>query len=60
MDDAYYHINWGWLGKSDGYYKKGVFSTTDRHSFDKYVDSGDTISNSYNFTWNYRLITYSI
>ncbi len=59
MDDAYYHINWGWLGASDGYYKKGVFSTTDRHSVENGIDTGTSISESRNYTWNYRLITYS-
>ena len=59
MNDSFYHINWGWEGACDGYYTKGVFNTTDRQSIDAMIDSGDVAVNQHNYTWNYRLITYS-
>lgn len=39
----YYHVNWGWNGQSDGYFKKGVFDVTDRYSTDT-MDPGTTIA----------------
>jgi len=52
----YYHINWGWSGMSDGYFKKGVFKTTSRYE----KDDIDTVlgTSAGKYTWNYRLVTY--
>ncbi|MBQ6577292.1 MAG: C10 family peptidase [Bacteroidales bacterium] len=54
----YYHINWGWYGYSDGYFKKGTFSTTDRYSVDSVIDTETRQVQARNYTWNYRLVTY--
>lgn len=54
----YYHINWGWYGMSDGYFKKGTFSTTDRYSVDSIIDTQPSIASASNYTWTYRLVTY--
>lgn len=54
----YYHINWGWNGYSDGYFKKGTFSTTDRYSVDDLVDTATQQVSAQNYTWDYRLVTY--
>lgn len=56
----YYHINWGWNGKSDGYYTKGVFNTTSRRTHDYTYDDGSVNPDPKNYTWDYRLITYSL
>lgn len=53
----YYHVNWGWYGVYDGYFKKGVFKLTDRYVIDE-IDSGDDNQKPYNFTNTYRLVTY--
>lgn len=60
MYENYYHINWGWEGQSDGYYTKGVFDTNARSSIDENYDSGETNSNLPNYTWSYRVVTYSL
>ena len=52
------HINWGWKGKSDGYFKKGTFSTTDRYSVDDLIDTETEQVSAQNYTWDYRLVTY--
>ncbi len=55
----YYHINWGWNGESDGYYRKGTFSTTDRYSRDSVYDTESEQQLGRNYTWDYRLVTYA-
>lgn len=53
----YYHVNWGWSGSSDGYFKKGVFKTTDRYEKDA-IDTSSAVSEERDYTWRYRLVTY--
>lgn len=59
---AYYHVNWGWAGACDGYYSKGVFDTTQKAAEDSTTEAGVywTSSKDHKYTWNYRMITYSI
>ena len=54
----FYHINWGWYGKSDGYYKKGVFRTSQRSDVDSTYDSGLISSNYHHYYKNFRMVTY--
>ena len=54
----YYHINWGWYGHSDGYFRKGIFSTTDRYSVNDVIDTAVDLAPARNYTWCYRLVTY--
>lgn len=53
-----YHINWGWKGVYDGYFRKGLFDVTARSSYDM-MDPG-TVNEKETFkaTRNYRLVTY--
>ena len=53
---GYYHINWGWLGDSDGYYSAGVFDTTQRNSISSY-DPG-TNNELHNYVFGFNVITY--
>ena len=55
-----FHINWGWNGTNDGYFEQGVFDMTNRHSIETGFDSGANSTQSSNYTWNYRIITYSL
>ncbi|MBO7323002.1 MAG: C10 family peptidase [Bacteroidales bacterium] len=55
-----FHINWGWNGTNDGYFEQGVFDITNRHSIETGFDSGANSTQSSNYTWNYRIITYSL
>lgn len=57
--DKLFHINWGWRGKSDGYYAQGIFDTTERNGYEVNYDSGEE-ADPMRFTWNYRIITYSL
>ncbi len=57
----YFHINWGWNGRSDGYFTKGVFTCNDRASYDTTID-GKTHTydlEEYVFSWGFEMITYS-
>ncbi len=55
-----FHINWGWAGLDDGYYTQGVFDTSKRQGIEAGVDPNFGTGSSYNYTWNYRTITYSL
>lgn len=57
--ESFFHINWGWQGWSDGYYTQGVFDTSKRQAVEAGVDFGYS-AGSYNYTWDYRTITYSL
>lgn len=54
-----FHINWGWLGQSDGYYTQGVFDTSQRVDTEAGVDTGH-MSSRHQYTWNYRTIVYDL
>lgn len=54
-----FHINWGWKGRSDGYYSQGVFDTTKRISTENGVDENSSTTKA-KYTWNYRTITYAL
>lgn len=56
----YFHINWGWHGKSDGYYKIGVFTTSSRSAIDSEIDADATGTQSGAYTWTYRIVLYSL
>lgn len=56
----YYHINWGWQGLSDGYYKIGVFTTSSRSAIDSEIDYQETGTNPGSYTWTYRIVLYSL
>ena len=58
----YYHINWGWRGQSDGYYKIGIFNTEERKFIDKEYDSGASVNedDQSNFNCLYKVVTYSL
>lgn len=44
----YYHVNWGWDGKRNGYFVSGVFDTSEADSFDHNLNLGD--ERKYNFS----------
>lgn len=46
----YNHINWGWNGKNNGFFKDVVFDTANAMSFDK-----TDIKNYNNITRNYTV-----
>lgn len=52
-----YHINWGWSGKSDGYFNAGVFNTSQRVSISS-IDSGEEHSSPSNYHFDFSVITY--
>lgn len=53
-----FHINWGWNGKNDGYYERGVFDSTKRITQDEMDKNDDTVLAR--FTWDYATVTYSL
>lgn len=58
----YYHINWGWKGTHDGYFSCGTFNTANRKYVDDEIDKNTslTTSDDSNYTWTYRMVTYSL
>lgn len=54
-----YHINWGWRGKNDGYFNGGVFSIADRLSTSS-IDPGTMRPESYNYSFRFQIITYTL
>ena len=54
-----YHINWGWRGRNDGYFNAGIFSIADRLSTAS-VDPGTMRPESYNYTFGFHIITYTL
>lgn len=54
-----YHINWGWRGRNDGYFNAGIFSIADRVSTAS-VDPGTMSSESYNYSFGFHIITYTL
>ena len=59
VDGDYLHINWGWNGDCDGYFKKGNFNTKD-FQMDPDTDSDGYPNHRHEFTRTYRYITYSL
>lgn len=56
----FYHINWGFGGgESDGYFACGVFDT-DLRDHTAYLDPGTSLSSPYNYTYDFKVITYSL
>ena len=55
---GFYHINWGWLGNSDGYYAAGVFDTSQRDHISS-IDSGNEVVIPKSYTFDFQVITYS-
>lgn len=60
LNGNYYHINWGWQGDCDGYYAKGVFNTSSRHSYDQIYDPGTNVMKGRNYYHYFRLLLYSL
>ena len=57
----YYHINWGWLGDCDGYFRIGTFITSSRSAIDSEIDDYyNSSSADYSFTWTYRIVLYNL
>jgi len=56
MVGDYYHINWGWNGDCDGYYAKGTFNTSNRHSYDTTFDSGTAYTTGRNYYHYFRIL----
>lgn len=54
-DLKYHHINWGWNGKRNGYFKESVFSTTSAYDYD-FNPAGNNEGSSYNFNQNTKFI----
>ena len=60
--NGYFHCNWGWAGKWDGFYAKhNYFPINSRAYYEQDVDPGTTDSSvsSKDYDWNFRMITYS-
>lgn len=55
------HCNWGWGGSKDGYYASKVFNTgANPVAEDNEIDFSETRgTNSNNYTWWFRLVTYN-
>jgi hypothetical protein len=58
--DNLFHINWGWRGSYDGYFAQGTFNITSSIEIDPSKNRLTKDSESYNYTFNYRVITYSL
>ena len=52
------HVNWGWVGRSDGYYLSDVFDTSRRQTFDGTYDND--YSNNHNNHYEYDAFFYAI
>ena len=53
------YCNWGWNGIGDGYYNKGVFNTAERQWLDTTIDRDVMPTNHHNYTWAFRLVTFT-
>ncbi len=51
IDNEYLHINWGWHGNCNGYFKAGVFATQNAHSYDSPFPANSNTAD-YNFNVN--------
>lgn len=59
VDGDYLHINWGWNGDCDGYFKKGSFVTKETQQDSEY--DKDTYPNKdRNYSITFRYVTYTI
>ena len=56
----YYHVNWGWHGTSDGYFRCGTFDSTKVSEKDSTIDANCSGTASWNFVRYYRMVTYSL
>lgn len=55
----FYHINWGYSGKFDGYYYTGVFDMAQRENYDENIDTNpNTYNGSDAYTLNISFINY--
>jgi hypothetical protein len=57
----YVHINWGWNGKNDGYFRFDMIAPNSIVARDPVIDSNcsvDSIDDKY--TWYFRMITYDL
>lgn len=59
MTPTWFHCNWGWNGIGDGYYNKGVFNTAERQWLDTTIDRDVMPTNHHNYTWAFRLVTFT-
>lgn len=61
-NQEFYHINWGWRGRRDGYYNLGVFDTTQGvfshpvYDYSEYLNQGGCAEN---YACNFAIIEYS-
>ena len=55
-----FHCNWGWKGKSDGYFIQGIFDTSERIAEDENDTAPSDNFQPGNYVWHYRPITYSL
>ena len=60
VETAYFfHINWGYSGKYDGYYHTGVFDMSQREGYDQVIDTNpNTNEGIYVFSSNVKFISY--
>ncbi len=60
--NGFFHCNWGWGGKWDGFYAKhNYFPINSRAYYEQYIDPGttDPSLSGKDYDWNFRMITYS-
>ena len=60
--NGYFHCNWGWSGKWDGFYAKhNYFPISSRAYVENGIDPNTTDSDlgSGNYDWNFRIVIYS-
>lgn len=57
----YFHINWGWGGKRDGYYELGTFNTANGISSHPIYDDPSLlhVGNADHYSWNFAIVEYS-
>jgi len=56
----YYHCNFGWDGKADGYYLGKVFDTVGgRIDTEDGIDPGTNSSEDHSYRWFFRTVTYN-
>ena len=56
----YYHVNWGWRGRSDGYFRCGAFDSSKVFEKDSTIDANCSGIESGNYVRYYRMVTYSL
>ena len=60
--NGYFHCNWGWNGKWDGFYAKHNYFPVDAREYTAYEDPGttDPVLAQKDYDWDFSIITYMV